>query len=97
MRRTEAADDIDAASGAPRDWILQEYISESELVAGLDMKPRTIQRMRQRGDAPPYIVIARKIYYSREGTREWLKSRQRGGPRNQYRRRRSAVRKSRRG
>jgi hypothetical protein len=54
--------------------LLDNYVPEDEYCAETNQSRRKARQDRQRGLGPPYVVIARKIYYPRNGVIEWLKS-----------------------
>lgn len=56
---------------------LEGFISEQEYAVCRGVSLRTCQRDRQLRDAPPYVLIGRKIYYRIEAVREWLLARER--------------------
>lgn len=54
--------------------LLDDYFSEDEYCAEVDVTPRAARAQRAAGTAPPYVKLHGKIYYSRSGFREWLKA-----------------------
>jgi hypothetical protein len=56
--------------------LLEGYTSEEEWCKQLGICKKTAQKMRDRGIAPPYVEIARQIFYSVAGIREWLANRE---------------------
>jgi hypothetical protein len=58
----------------PRQRLLEDYVPEEEYCKELDVSDRKARQDRQRGIGPPFVRIGRKIYYSRNGILEWLKS-----------------------
>ena len=80
----EHAPGRDAASGSPWDDNLQDddywFTLINEKVAGvfLDVTDRTMQKMRQHGGGPRYVVISsRCLKYRRTDLREWAEARMR--------------------
>ena len=60
----------------PRFW--HELIAETEAAKFLNLTPRSMQAMRQRGDGPRYVVISsRCLRYRRIGLRAWADARMR--------------------
>lgn len=57
--------------------ILDNYMTPQECADELHCRPITLAVWRMKGEGPPYTEVARKIYYHRPGTREWLASRMR--------------------
>lgn len=56
--------------------LLDGMISEHDLAKELKVCLRTVISMRERKEGPPFIRIARRIYYRREKVAEWLLSRE---------------------
>jgi hypothetical protein len=54
--------------------LLVDYVPEDEYCADTNQSRRKARQDRQWGLGPPYVVIARKVYYPRAGIMEWLKS-----------------------
>ncbi len=57
--------------------LLDEYLTEAECADELDVCPRTLERWRRLREAPPHVVLGRRILYRRETVREWIRSRER--------------------
>ncbi len=58
----------------PAFW--HELIPETEAADFLDLTPRSMQAMRQRGDGPPYFRLsARSVKYTRFRLKRWYDSR----------------------
>lgn len=51
---------------------------DDELATANDLKVtvRTLRKWRGQGVGPPYVVVARRFYYSRTGRVAWLKARE---------------------
>ena len=73
-------------SSSDRDF-LQEFISEAEYAARRGVSVRTCQRDRQLGQAPPFVIVGRRVYYRIEAVKEWLRARERRGVASVNRRR----------
>lgn len=56
--------------------LLDGYASEGEFAKQLGVVERTTRNMRARGDGPPYVKIGNRVYYSVDGIRKWLESRE---------------------
>jgi hypothetical protein len=56
---------------------LAGYAIETEMARIRKVTQRTLRAERQRGEGPPYVRDGKRVYYSLEGFREWLKSRER--------------------
>ena len=55
-----------------------ELISETEAAEFLDLTPRSMQAMRQRGDGPPFSRLsARCVKYTRFRCKRWYDARMR--------------------
>ena len=53
-----------------------EKITTSSVAKMLGTSPRTVQRLRKRGEGPPYVLITpRIVLYERAAVVEWLKAR----------------------
>lgn len=53
-----------------------EYtLSASEAAAILRINVRTLQKLRDRKNGPPYVRIVGRVKYSRKSLEAWLKSR----------------------
>ena len=65
--------DISEASSA----LLAGYVPEQAVADARNTALRTLRAERQRGDGPPWVKDGKKILYSVEGFRAWLKSRER--------------------
>ncbi len=59
---------------SPANSLLADYVTETEVAAALDVHPRTLRAQRARGEGPPFVRIAKAIYYPKQGFRDWLKS-----------------------
>lgn len=59
------------------DGVLAGYVHERELEAQLDLRPRTLQRQRRVGQAPPHIKWGRDVFYRIEAVRAWLLAQER--------------------
>lgn len=68
--------DRTAGSGDP-EHILDGFISEAEYARQRGVSVRTCQRDRQLRQAPPFVIVGRRVFYRVDGVREWLKSRER--------------------
>jgi hypothetical protein len=53
---------------------LAGYAPEVEIARVRKVTRRTLRAERQRGEGPPYLRDGKRIYYSLDGFREWLKS-----------------------
>jgi hypothetical protein len=60
------------ALGSSPDDFLQGFISEEDYAARRGVSLRTCQRDRQLRQAPPYVLIGRRVYYRVEAVRNWL-------------------------
>ena len=57
--------------------ILDEYLTEDELVKALRLKSRrTVQRWRADREGPDWTPIGRRIFYSKQSVRRWLEQRE---------------------
>ena len=56
--------------------ILEGYITENEFCDQLEISPRTSRSMRARGEAPTYVTIAGRVFYSIAGIQKWLTNRE---------------------
>jgi hypothetical protein len=54
-----------------------KLISEQELAEELDVKPSTLKTWRCRRRGPPWISVARNIFYDRADIERWLKAQRR--------------------
>jgi hypothetical protein len=64
--------------------LLDDFYTPEQLAEELGMSARTLQRMRARGEGPPYVrPTDHRILYPREGVPDWLASRM--GPRKRKR------------
>ena len=70
--------------------VLADHLTEQELAADLDVGVRTVRRWRALRQSPPYVVIARRVYYRRGAVEEWLRKRERGFEEPKGRARRSS-------
>jgi hypothetical protein len=59
---------------SPAKGLLADYATETEVAVALDVHPRTLRAQRARGEGPPFVRIAKAIYYPKLGFRDWLKS-----------------------
>jgi len=63
---------------------MSNYTEESVLAKQLGLEHATMRKRRKRAQrtgkplVPPYVEIARKFFYSNDGTAEWLKAIQQG-------------------
>ena len=49
-----------------------EYLSEPDAAAAIDVKPKTMVEYRKAGIGPDFIIVARKVLYSRDALTKWL-------------------------
>jgi hypothetical protein len=61
----------DTVSEAP---LLAGYIEEEAVAKARRVTVRTLRAERQRGEGSTYIKVGKKIFYSVDGFRAWLKS-----------------------
>lgn len=72
-----------SAAPGPSDTALAQadflagFLTEAEYAARRGVSLRTVQRDRQLRQAPPFVVMGRRIYYRVEALREWLIARER--------------------
>ncbi len=59
---------------AKKNELLDEYFPETEMAEALGKTPRTLRKMRQRREGPPWVKQGRDIYYPKDLARDWLKS-----------------------
>ncbi len=74
----------DAAAGAtiaPPPDFLAGFIPEEDYAARRGVSLRTCQRDRQLRQAPPFVLIGRRIYYRIEAVRDWLIAREQAAER----------------
>ena len=55
---------------------LAGYISERGYARQRGISRRTAHRDRQLGDAPPFVVLGKKVYYRLAGLQQWLLERE---------------------
>ena len=58
---------------ASANFLLDGYVSESEMAEARGIVIRTLRAERQRGDGPPWVKITKQVFYPVEGFRAWLK------------------------
>ena len=56
--------------------LLDDYLTDTELAFEIKVSPRTIQRWRRLGEAPPRTKVGKKNLTRRGGAREWLRARE---------------------
>lgn len=56
---------------------LDGYLTDDVMAKLRGVTERTLRAERQRGNGPPYVKDGWRIYYSLDGFRDWLKSRER--------------------
>jgi len=64
-----------AETGAPA--IFDGYIDEHEYCRQRGISLRTAQRDRQLRQAPPYILVGKRVMYRIEAVRDWLLNQER--------------------
>lgn len=84
--------DATASAAAPNGaaHILADHLTEQEFADDLEVGLRTVRRWRALRQSPPYVVIARRVYYRRAAVEEWLRNRERGFEEPKGRARRSS-------
>ena len=55
---------------------LEGFITEDDYAARRGVSLRTCQRDRQLRQAPPFVVIGRRVYYRVDAVRDWLIARE---------------------
>jgi hypothetical protein len=58
------------------------YLTEKQYAAQRGVSLRTCQRDRQLRQAPPHVIIGKKIYYRADAVREWMLVRERSDDRS---------------
>jgi hypothetical protein len=53
--------------------ILDGYLSEAELANELNLNKATLMRWRKKQIGPPFTMIGRGVFYSRDSVLLWLK------------------------
>lgn len=76
QQQTEDCAKADGVTGASPSF-LDGYISEREYARQRGVSVRTAQRDRQLGDAPPFVVLGKKVFYRLAGLEQWLLKRER--------------------
>ena len=56
---------------------LEGHMSEDEYAEQRGVSKRTCQRDRQLRQAPPYVIVGRRVYYRIDAVRGWLLARER--------------------
>lgn len=70
---------ISNPSPASQGTLLDDYMTDDECAAELDISPRTLARWDRLGCGPPFLKIGRLKRRPRGGTKAWLKSKEQGG------------------
>ena len=55
---------------------LDGYIGEHEYARQRGVSVRTVQKERQLGQAPPFVVLGKRVLYRRAGLEQWLLQRE---------------------
>jgi hypothetical protein len=76
MEQTISPNGATASELAAPDF-LEGYVSEEEYARRRGVSLRTCQRDRQLRQAPPYVQFGRRVFYSVESVRRWLKQNER--------------------
>jgi hypothetical protein len=71
--------------------LFEGYIDEPEYCRQRGVSLRTAQRDRQLRQAPPYLVVGKKVYYRIAAVREWMLNQERREERKAQPARRSVV------
>ena len=58
---------------------LDDLVPEDTLALRWGKSRRTLQRMRAAGDAPPYLILGRSVFYRQGDILEFEKHARRGG------------------
>jgi hypothetical protein len=56
--------------------LLDGYIGEHEYARQRGVSVRTVQKERQLGQAPPFVVLGKRVLYRRSGLEQWLLQRE---------------------
>jgi Helix-turn-helix domain len=56
--------------------VLDKYLTQSQLAAGLKICSTTLKRWRALGEDPPSTKIGNRVYYSRDSVIEWMRRRE---------------------
>lgn len=54
--------------------ILDEWVSQPDLAAEMEISPDTLRKWRLQRKGPPAIKVGARVFYRRESVREWLRS-----------------------
>lgn len=82
MDRTIAAVGSETTKAAPvSPDFLEGFVTEEAYAARRGVSVRTCQRDRQLRQAPPYVVIGRRVFYRVEAVRDWLLAREQSADR----------------
>ncbi len=68
--------DVDGGAIDRPQQLLDDYLSDPELADELEVSPRTIQRWRRLGKAPPRTKVGKKNKTRRGTARKWLLERE---------------------
>jgi hypothetical protein len=79
-----------AVDEVPESNLLADYLTEHQLAAELGVGLRSLRRWRALRRSPPYVVIARQVYFRRDAVAEWLRNREQGFDQPKSRTRRAA-------
>jgi len=71
--------------------LFEGYIDEHEYCRQRGVSLRTAQRDRQLRQAPPYLLVGKKVYYRIAAVREWMLNQERREERKAQPARRSVV------
>jgi hypothetical protein len=54
--------------------LLQEYVGEADMAQIRQVKPRALRAERQHKRGPPWLRIGAKVYYPKDGFKNWLRA-----------------------
>jgi len=58
--------ELDDRTGSSKSKSESDFITTAEAAAMLRLSPRTLEKMRQRGEGPEYFKIQNRTWYTRE-------------------------------
>jgi hypothetical protein len=72
-RETDALDDrMELAAPVVIPHLFAGYLSEEQYAAQRGVSLRTCQRDRQLRQAPPHVIVGKRVYYRADAVRQWL-------------------------
>ena len=64
--------------------LMEVWVTPAEMAAARDLTERTLRAERQRGTGPAYVKVGKRVFYSVQAWKDYLKANERHPVRNAF-------------